>query len=370
MTESFLESAVPEASSARQPMDFSLFYFSKNDAEFSEDKYELYLETAKYADRAGFTAVWTPERHFHAFGGAYPNPATLSAAVAMVTKRVRLRSGSVVLPLHHPVRVAEEWAVVDNLSGGRVDLSFANGWNPNDFLLIPANYKDRTEGMFSSIETVKRLWRGETVAFENGVGEQAEVRIYPLPKQPELNVWVTTQQSAERFVQAGAIGANVLTHILLQPIDDLGQKIALYREARAQHGHDPDAGRVTVMLHTYVGETLEAVRATVKQPFTNYLRSAVELWGQKLKELEALPPKEQEEVLAVAFERYFRTSALFGTPDSCMKMVDRLQAIGVNEIACLIDFGVDLDGTLHGLEHLNLLRQRYAAAPQLAPQGL
>ena len=70
--------------------------------------------------RNGFKAVWTPERHFHAFGGLYPNPAVTSAAVAAITTRVRVRAGSVVLPLHNPIRVAEEWAVVDNLSQGRV----------------------------------------------------------------------------------------------------------------------------------------------------------------------------------------------------------------------------------------------------------
>ena len=87
------------------------------------DRYRLLLEGAKFADREGFTAVWTPERHFHAFGGLYPNPSVASAAIAALTTRVQIRAGSVVLPLHHPARVAEEWALVDNLSQGRVGIS-------------------------------------------------------------------------------------------------------------------------------------------------------------------------------------------------------------------------------------------------------
>ena len=114
-------------------IDFSLFYFSGDEAEdASTGKYRLLLEGARFADANGFCAVWTPERHFHAFGGLYPNPAVTAAAVAVVTERVGIRAGSVVLPLHHPVEVAEAWSVVDNLSDGRVGVAFASGWQPNE----------------------------------------------------------------------------------------------------------------------------------------------------------------------------------------------------------------------------------------------
>src|SRR5438045_2547549 len=100
-------------------LSFSLYFFSDDGSKDSADKYRLVLESAKFADRNGFSAVWTPERHFKDFGGLYPNPSVLSAALAMITERVQIRAGSVALPLHHPVRVAEEGSVVDNLSNGR-----------------------------------------------------------------------------------------------------------------------------------------------------------------------------------------------------------------------------------------------------------
>ncbi|WP_299486091.1 LLM class flavin-dependent oxidoreductase, partial [Acaryochloris sp. IP29b_bin.137] len=108
-------------------MKFSLFYFDGDGLTSQDDPYKLLIESSKFADQNGFSAVWTPERHFHAFGGLYPNPAMTSAALAMVTEKIQLRAGSVVLPLHHPVRVAEDWAVVDQLSGGRVAIAFASG---------------------------------------------------------------------------------------------------------------------------------------------------------------------------------------------------------------------------------------------------
>src|SRR5206468_8221040 len=123
--------AAPATPTAR--IGFSLMFFGSDEGAAARDKYEMVIAAARYADEHDFTAVWVPERHFTRMGSLYPNPAVLHAALARETKRLRLRAGSVVLPLHNPIRIAEEWAVVDNLSGGRVELSFAPGWNPGDF---------------------------------------------------------------------------------------------------------------------------------------------------------------------------------------------------------------------------------------------
>ena len=152
-------------------MDFSLFFFADGGAA-GADGYRLLLESARFADEHGLAAVWTPERHFHPFGGLYPNPAVTGAAVAAVTERIGIRAGSVVAPLHHPLRIAEEWSVVDNLSGGRVGLSFASGWHAVDFVLRPENYAERRTAMLETVDTVRRLWRGETAEFPDGAGDK------------------------------------------------------------------------------------------------------------------------------------------------------------------------------------------------------
>jgi natural product biosynthesis luciferase-like monooxygenase protein len=346
------------ASRAGKDPQFSLLFFSSNEAESGTDKYRLLLEAAKFADGHDFTAVWLPERHFHPFGGLYPNPSVLAAALAMVTERVRLRAGSVVLPMHQPARVVEEWAVVDNLSGGRVDLSVAAGWNPNDFVLAPSSFVNRYDLLFSGLETIQALWQGKSVTLPNGVGQQVPVRVHPAPRQPSLATWMTCSGSAERFVQAGEHGMNILTALLFQSAEELATKITAYRDARARHGHDPAAGHVTLMLHAFVGDDLAEVRRVVRGPFTTYLESSVDLWQNSLKGLSEMTPAEREEVLDYAFERYFQTSALIGTPDTCAPFVERLRASGVDEIACLIDFGVDTDTTLGALHTLDRLRTR------------
>src|SRR6202030_228543 len=98
---------------------------------------------------------------------------------------------------------AEEWAVVDNLSHGRVGLSFASGWGPNDFVFAPEHYADRHRIMLEGIDQVRRLWRGEAVAFRNGVGQQTDIRILPRPVQQELPIWVTAGGSRRTFEAAG-----------------------------------------------------------------------------------------------------------------------------------------------------------------------
>src|SRR5918912_3427854 len=168
---------------------FGLYFFSDDGSKGSADKYRLLIESAKFADAHGFSAVWTPERHFQAFGGLYPNPSVLSAALAMITERIDTRARSVALPLHKPLRVAEEWSVVDNLSKGRVGISFASGWHADDFVFFPDKYENRKEIMFRDIETIRRLWAGETLKFQSVGGREVELRILPRPVQPKLPVW-------------------------------------------------------------------------------------------------------------------------------------------------------------------------------------
>lgn len=352
-----LKRSVNKVPTPAKQIEFSLLYFSSNEAEFTDNKYKLLLEGAKFADKNNFHAIWIPERHFHPFGGLYPEPSVLGSALAMVTEKIRIRPGSVVLPLKNPVRVAEQWSVVDNLSGGRVDISFAKGWNLKDFVLAPENYANRSQIMFDGIKTVHKLWRGESIYLPDGDGKETEIKIYPLPKQPELSSWITCSGGKEGFIQAGAKGANILTALLAQTLEELADKIALYRESRAKNGYDPNSGHVTLMLHTFISNDVEFVRNQVREPFTEYLKSSVNLWKKGSKEKQSFTKQQQDEILAYSFERYFQTAALFGTPQSCLNMVEQIKEIGVNEIACLIDFGVDADSVLSNLNYLNQLRK-------------
>ena len=311
---------------ARAPQ-FSLFYFASDHASRAQDRYRLLMEGAKFADQNGFAAVWTPERHFHAFGGLYPNPALTSAAIAAATSRIQIRAGSCVLPLHHPIRVAEEWAFVDNISQGRVGVSFASGWQPNDFVIAPQAFARRKEEMLANIDVVRRLWRGEKIAFPGPDGKPVEVTTLPRPIQKELPVWVTAAGNPETFRQAGELGCHLLTHLLGQTVDEVAQKLKVYRMAWHQAGHAGE-GHVTLMLHSFVGDDDGAVRETVRKPMKEYLRSSVDLIRQaawsfptfvqrgaengknplEIMESAPLTADEMDALLEHAFNRYYGTS--------------------------------------------------------------
>ena len=356
-----------------RPIEFSLFYFAAEAAGGSE-KYRLLLEGAKFADTHGFSAVWTPERHFHPFGGLYPNPSLTSAALAVVTKRIGIRAGSVVLPLHNPIRVAEEWSVVDNLSGGRVGLSFASGWHAADFVLAPDAFESRRERMARGIETVLTLWRGDTVEATGGDGRTVTVKLYPPPVQRAPKIWITASTSPQTFALA-ARPAPVLTNLLVMTREGRGQRRRLPQGVAG--GRTPWRGpRHTDAPHVRRAD-LDEVRAKVRGPFLDYLRTSTDLINKTRWELtnfakgddrdargaaaeaslDQLSREDMDAILSHAFERYFATAGLFGTPESCVDTVEALKALGVNEIACLIDFGVDTDDVLRSLNGLDELRR-------------
>ncbi|MES2665252.1 MAG: MupA/Atu3671 family FMN-dependent luciferase-like monooxygenase [Pseudomonadota bacterium] len=358
-----------------QGMQFSLYYWGNDDG-VGPKKYELLQEGAKFADANGFCAVWTPERHFHAFGGPYPNPAVTGAAVAAVTKNIGVRAGSCVMPLHHPARIAEEWAVIDNLTGGRAGIAVASGWQPDDFILRPENTPPNNKAaMFAAADQVRRLWRGETVEFPTAKGTMFGVVTQPRPVSKELPLWVTTAGNPETWREAGSIGANVLTHLLGQSVAEVGDKIRIYHQALREAGHDPASHTVTLMLHTFIGQDRDAVRETARGPMKDYLRSAAALIKQYAWafpafkrpagvanpmdiDLQSLTDEETDAILDFAFQRYFEDSGLFGTVDDAMARVDALKAIGVGEVACLIDYGIAPEVVLAALRPLAQVVQR------------
>ncbi|TCO59354.1 MupA/Atu3671 family FMN-dependent luciferase-like monooxygenase [Actinocrispum wychmicini] len=337
-------------------MDFSLFYFAYHGAGGTRRMpYNLLLEGARFADRHGFTAVWTPERHFHPFGGIYPNPALTGAALAAITDRVEIRSGSVVGPLPDPIRIAEEWAVVDNLSDGRVALSFAPGWPSTDFVLAPEDYSQRREVLMRTIDTVRRLWCQEAFELADATAEPATIRIYPAPVQPEVPVWLTSAGSPDTFRAAGQLGAGLLTHLLCQNLEELAKKITVYREAYT----GTEAPRVAVMLPTFLGQDRGVVRETVGVPF---LRTQAGLLLRAPADVlpgvdpDDLDPDDLEFVVEQAFDRYFETGGLFGQVEVAARLLDRLAEIDVDEVACMIDLDVEASAVLASLGYLATLK--------------
>ncbi|MGW0533981.1 MupA/Atu3671 family FMN-dependent luciferase-like monooxygenase [Streptomyces sp. NPDC003032] len=353
----------------RRPLEFSLFYFA-NTAGDKDRPYRFLMETARQADRLGFTAVWTPERHFHDFGGIYPNPSVLGAALATATERVQIRAGSLVLPLHHPVRVVEDWSVIDNLSGGRAGISFATGWHGTDFVIDPEKYADRRQYTWDTIPLVQKLWRGDEVTLPGPEGTQITPTLHPRPVTRELPFWITASGNADTYVQAGRLGANILTGLIGTETEQLAANIALYRKERAAHGHDPGTGTVSVMLHTYLEEDAAAARERCREPLREYLRGYL---GQQSDMIDGSGANaggaDIEAQLDFAYERYAHQTALIGSPRTVRALLDRLAEAGVDEAACLVDFGVPLERAQRSIDLLAGVQEAYRAEPAADSTG-
>jgi phenylacetate-coenzyme A ligase PaaK-like adenylate-forming protein len=239
------------------------------------------------------------------------------------------------------------------------------------------------------IDTVKRLWRGETVPMDGHDGSTVNIRTLPRPIQPELPIWLTSAGSPSTFVQAGSLGANLLTHLLGQSVDELGANIVRYRDAWKAAGHAGE-GRVTLMLHTFLDRDSTTAKEAARQPLKGYLGTAAGLLknmasafptfagsGKDADEaFKSLTDDELSQLLDMASARYLETSGLFGTPKDAADMVERVSALGVDEVACLIDFGVDTDAVIGSFDLLREMKgivdahRATAAAAAAAPASV
>ena len=228
---------------------------------------------------------------------------------------------------------------------------------------MPEAYERRTQRMFDGIDELSTLWRGGTVTRRNGAGQSIEVRTYPTPVQRELPMWLTAAGNPETFRRAGEMGFGVLTHMFHQDLPELEDKVRLYRSAFQSSGHDPEKARVAVTLHTFGAETLEDVRRDAKDAYCDYLRNNLGLLkqlafsqGQSM-DVGSLPRTELDEMLHWLFDKFVGGRSLLGTVESCQQTCRDLAAAGVNEIACLLDFGPDVDAILRNLRHLSELAE-------------
>ncbi|MFH8606028.1 MupA/Atu3671 family FMN-dependent luciferase-like monooxygenase [Streptomyces sp. NPDC018029] len=364
-----------EQSEPARPLDFGVYFFGdypQDEATPRHGKYDHLLETARFADRNGFHSLWIPERHFHSFGGLFPNPVVLAAALARETSRVRINAGSVVLPLHDPIRVAEEWSMVDNLSGGRIGIGCASGWNADDFVFFPERFGSHREMMYEQVAQVRQLWRGEPVRRTTGDGE-SDLRLFPRPVQDAPPMYTAVVGNPASYELAARHDVGIVTNLMTQSVEQLRDNIALYRRTRAECGLDPDAGHVAVLLHTYLAEDHATARAEARDPLSRYMRSSLSLFGNVANslghriDLSAMTEDDLDVVFRRAYDRYCDQRALIGSPESVRPVVDAVRAAGADEIVGLVDFGVAPTALRDGLVHFDGLRRAYVASSAPEP---
>lgn len=330
------------ANNAKIP-SLSLYFFASTKHYEPTAYYDFVLSASIFADQGNFKAAWFPERHFVSFGGFSPNPSVLASAVATRTHNLHLRAGSVAAPLHHAVRIAEEWSMIDGLSkGGRVGLSFASGWHETDFVLAANSHRLRKDITSQRIEQVRALWAGKAVEFFDADGKSHEIRLSPEPVTKVLPMWMTSAGNPETYELAGRLGIGVMCALFNQTLRQLQRKIELYRSAWRDAGH-PGRGHVVTMVHTCVSED-EKIYEQLRPAMKDYLLSFSSQEPDSAAE---------SDVLDAAVDSYFDGPSLLGSSKKASQMLMDLGQNDIDEVGALIDFGLPYDVILENLPNLS-----------------
>jgi alkanesulfonate monooxygenase SsuD/methylene tetrahydromethanopterin reductase-like flavin-dependent oxidoreductase (luciferase family) len=216
-------------------------------------------EQAERAEALGFHSLWLPEHHFGA-GGSIPAPLLLLAAVAARTRRLRLGTTSYLLPLRHPIHAAEEVAVLDQLSGGRVILGVGRGFRRSTFEAFDVPVSEKRDRFEAALAAMRDAWAGKPVAWEpgEGGGPGTPVHVAPRPlQQPHPPIWVAAF-GPKALAQAGRLGLPYLASPI-EPEGRLAENLERHREACLAAGREPPP-EVPIMRTVFASRDASALR--------------------------------------------------------------------------------------------------------------
>jgi natural product biosynthesis luciferase-like monooxygenase protein len=347
-------------------MRFGMLHLFENPVGKSEHEIvHEQLTLMRAAEDYGFDSVWPAEHHFSEYGYC-ASPALTLAALAGETKRIRLGTGVVVLPLNHPLRVAEDYAMLDLMSNGRVDLGVGRGYQPTEFQGYGID-QTRTREMFhEAIEIIRRAWTEEAVTFEGAHWRFDGVSVRPKPLQrPHPPIWMAAL-SPETFELAGRYGFHLLfgTAFGLPP-ERARELQASYRRGLTAGGHDPGARRRAGLMMVYVADSVEEARADFRDPVMWYYRTIAKYVapppGQAPVKGYEMYVKTRELVAGASWEEFLRRQAVVcGDPDSVVEALTRAQeTYGFTDLLCWTRLG--------GLDHRKVLRSMDLMSTKVFP---
>jgi natural product biosynthesis luciferase-like monooxygenase protein len=225
------------------------------------------------AEDYGFDSVWPAEHHFREYGHC-PTPALTLAAIANRTKKIRLGTGVVVLPLNHPVRVAEDYAFIDILSNGRVDLGIGRGYQPHEYAGYGVD-QSRSKDIFrESVEVLQQCWTKESFSYDGEFYKFQDLSMFPRPlQQPHPPVWMASV-SEESFAMCGRYGFNLLcSPIFGFNVQTGANQIEQYRQALRNNGRDPKDFGIGAVSLTYVADTTEQAMSEFEDGVMWYMKT-------------------------------------------------------------------------------------------------
>jgi natural product biosynthesis luciferase-like monooxygenase protein len=260
-------------------VQFDVLYLPTYVPELDGDYSTFYgrmIEQIVWADELGFATVWLTEHHFSPYGGTLPNPAVFGAAIAARTRRIRIGTAVTVLPLHNPLLVAEDFAMLDVLSGGRFDFGIGRGSVQAEFEEFGIEHKDSAAVLLEAIDAILAAWQPGPLQHDGPrFTVPRPIDVLPKPVQrPHPPVWVGASRTPDTFAWAGRRGFNLMVLPYMMPPADLQERLEIYRVAAHEAGHDPDQLEIMGKFHVFVADPAQEARELARPAYDNYQRLA------------------------------------------------------------------------------------------------
>jgi alkanesulfonate monooxygenase SsuD/methylene tetrahydromethanopterin reductase-like flavin-dependent oxidoreductase (luciferase family) len=282
------------------------------------------VEFLASAEGLGFDAAWVGERHFHPSGGMAPAPAVVLAALAQRTSHLRL-GAVVVLSLRHPVEIAEQLAMVDLLSGGRLDFGAGTGHTPYEHEVFEVSFTERHDRAREALEVILKAWRGSPFDHEGPYHGFANVEVWPRPQQePHPPVWIPWPDGPLHPAEAARGGHHLLATLLLSPLEEAVVAGRAHREAWIASGRDPAMTRLGCLCPVVVAEDGRGARRAAQEALRSYLELRLAGFAGDPKNPAAV--RLQREIIQFSGERWIDEGRLVaGTPFDCVALLRRFQ---------------------------------------------
>jgi probable F420-dependent oxidoreductase len=267
------------------------------------------------AEAASFDSVWLGEHHNSIL--LYPAPLVGLAAIAARTRRVRLGTGVLLLPLYHPLAVAEEAAMVDVISRGRLILGVGAGYAPEEFAAFDVSIKERGSRLDEAVPLIHRLWTEDAVNHEGRHYRIGGATLRPRPVQrPRPPIWFAGWVDAA-LRRAGRLGDAWLGGPSAK-LDELARCVRIYR--------DSGGGEVALMRYVFVAESLERARAVAGAAFIRSFEETYFRWPHPV----VKRPAGELTIAGLSEDRI-----ILGDPASCVRQIERFQTeLGMTHLIC------------------------------------
>lgn len=315
-------------------MKFGVFFLLQSpDLRPASEVFQDVLEQAEVAESLGFDHVWLAEHHFSSYGYS-PQPLLLAVAIAQRTRRIRIGTAVLVLPLHHPIRLAEEIAMTDVLTGGRLDVGIGRGYQPYEFERFGLTLADNRERYKETLDIVLQALSQQTFSYKGRYYDIPPTTIFPRPlQQPHPPIWTVAQSpdSIKFTVERG------YSCLMSGPFPTLREFRTLYdREVAVNGGRAPE--HLGVHRYLFISESEEEALANLDHPYWHFrIAGHLKAGTGKVEDGRAIAEPLPGEP---GPEEYRRDYLLWGTPEQVAQRIrDYQEALGINYLSCFMSLG-------------------------------